>query len=98
MKAWTFLTNHGHALLCIASDPAVRLKDVARAIGITERATQRIVSDLIEGGYLSVIKEGRRNRYRVDPDRHLRHPIEKRSQIHQLLKLIDGQLRGPKIK
>ncbi len=91
MKAWTFLTNHGHTLLYIALDPTVRLKDVANAVGITERATQRIVSDLIKGGYLSVVKEGRRNRYRVNPARHLRHPIEKRNQIGQLLKLIDGR-------
>jgi predicted transcriptional regulator len=91
MKSWTFLTNHSHALLCIASDPAVRLKDVARAVGITERATQRIVSDLIEGGYLSVAKEGRRNRYHVNLGRRLRHPVEKRNHIGQLLKLLGGK-------
>jgi predicted transcriptional regulator len=88
MKDWTFLTNHGHTLLCIASDPTVRLKDVANAVGITERATQRIVSDLIKGGYLSVVKDGRRNRYRINSAQHLRHPIEKRNQIGQLLKLL----------
>ncbi|NNN05361.1 MAG: AsnC family transcriptional regulator [Elusimicrobia bacterium] len=93
MKDWTFLTNHGHALLCIASDPTVRLKDVAHAVGITERAAQRIVSDLIANGYLSVAKEGRRNRYRVDPDRHFRHPVEKPNQIGQLLKLLGAKPR-----
>ena len=56
---WTFLSNHGHVLLCIAQEPEIRLRDVAERVGITERAVQRIVADLEEAGYLSRAREGR---------------------------------------
>jgi len=85
---WTFLTNHGHALLCIAADPAIRLRDVASKIGITERAAQRIVADLVEGGYLSTTRSGRRNVYTVNGLLPLRHPIEEQSQVAALLALV----------
>jgi predicted transcriptional regulator len=84
---WTFLTNHAHVLLCIARDPAVRLRDVASRVGITERAVQRIVTDLEAGGYLTVSKEGRRNRYHVHPERPLRHPLERARTVKALLEL-----------
>ncbi len=58
METWTFLTNHGHVLLCIAADPEIRLKDVADKVGITERSTQRIVADLVDEGYLKLLKAG----------------------------------------
>ena len=85
---WTFLTNHGHVLLCIATDPAIRLRDVADKVGITERAAQRIVADLVEGGYLDTSKRGRRNVYQVNGLLPLRHPIEEQSQVATLLALI----------
>lgn len=85
---WTFLTNHAHVLLCIASDPLARLRDVAEKVGITERAAQRIVADLIEGGYLESSKRGRRNEYRVNGSLPLRHPIEAKNQVAALLSLI----------
>jgi len=88
MKSWTFLTNHAHVLLCIAADPEVLLKDVAQAVGITERATQRIVSDLVTEGYLTIAKQGRRNSYRVNAKLHFRHPVERRNQINKLLALL----------
>ncbi|MFN0096823.1 MAG: helix-turn-helix transcriptional regulator [Dehalococcoidia bacterium] len=87
---WTFLTNHAHVLLCIARDPEVRLRDVAVRVGITERATQRIVADLVHEGYLSRDRVGRRNQYQVHPELPLRHPIEKGSEIAALLALVDG--------
>jgi predicted transcriptional regulator len=85
MDSWTFLTNHSHVLLSIAADPEIRLRDVAQRVGITERAAQRIVADLIEGGYLTSTRIGRRNRYTVNPDRGLRHPIEQHCRITSLL-------------
>jgi IclR helix-turn-helix domain len=85
---WTFLTNHAHVLLCIARDPEVRLRDVALDVGITERATQRIVADLVEGGYLTRSRVGRRNQYEVHPELPFRHPVEHRSSIGALLQLI----------
>src|SRR5882762_2892766 len=84
----TFLSNHAHVLLCIAKEPELRLREVAHRVGITERAVQRIVADLEEGGYLSRSREGRRNRYEVHPDRPLRHSVESHREGGVLLNLI----------
>jgi DNA-binding transcriptional ArsR family regulator len=84
-RTWTLLSNHGHVLVCIAQDPDARLRDVAQAVGITERAVQKIVADLEEGGLLSRRRDGRRNHYRVYMDRPLRHPIESHRSVGELL-------------
>ena len=89
-RQWTFLTNHAHVLLCIARDPGVRLRDVAIAVGITERSTQRIIADLEEAGYLSRERVGRRNRYQVHPELPFRHPVEQRNDVGTLLRLLSG--------
>jgi DNA-binding transcriptional regulator PaaX len=64
---------------------------VAERVGVTERAAQRIVSDLVDGGYLERQKEGRRNTYRVRADRPLRHPVEDGHDIGEILAVLDGQ-------
>ena len=87
---WTFLSNHAHVLLCIAGEPQILLREVARRVGVTERAVQRIVADLEEGGYLSRVREGRRNHYEVYADLPLRHPVEAHRQVRVLLDLILG--------
>ena len=87
---WTFLTNHAHVLLCIARDPDVRVRDLASAVGITERAVQRIVSELEAAGYLQRERDGRRNRYLVRATLPLRHPIEGHCAIGALIKLVNG--------
>lgn len=87
-NGWTFLTNHSHVMLCIADDPDVRLRDVATQVGITERATQRIVAELEDAGYLSHEKVGRRNRYQVHTDLPLRHPLEDHLEIGVLLRVL----------
>ena len=95
-NGWTFLTNHAHVLFCIAQDPDVRLRDVASRVGITERAVQRIVTDLEDAGYLAVSKEGRRNRYQVLSDRPLRHPIERHRPVEALIEMVLGpRLEAP---
>lgn len=88
---WTFLTNHGHVLLCLARDSRVRLRDVAAAVGITERMVQRIVADLEGAGYLKRRKDGRRNQYEIDPDRPLRHPVESHQAVRVLIALVGGR-------
>jgi DNA-binding transcriptional ArsR family regulator len=65
MTEWSFLTNHARALVCIARDPDVRLREIAVALGVTERTAFGIVDDLTEAGYVVKEKDGRRNRYRV---------------------------------
>jgi predicted transcriptional regulator of viral defense system len=88
MAEWTFLTNHAHALVSIARDPGLRLRDVAERVGVTERAAQRIVSELVDAGYLERTREGRRNSYRVRPDRPLRHPLEDGHHIGEILEVL----------
>ena len=87
-RHWTFLSNHGHVLICLARDPEARLRDVALAVGITERAVQKIVSDLEEAGVVERLRDGRRNRYRLHPDKPLRHPIEAHRTVGTLLSTI----------
>jgi hypothetical protein len=85
---WTFLTNHAHVLVCIARDPGIRLRDVANRVGITERATQGIVSDLVGAGYVSRSRVGRRNHYAVRDDLPLRHPLEHDQAVGNLLQVV----------
>lgn len=73
---WTFLTNHAHVLLCVAADPGIRVRDLADKIGITERAAQRILSELVEAGYVDKRRIGRRNEYSVHPEKPLRHQLQ----------------------
>lgn len=73
---WTFFSNHAHVLVCIGQDPEVRIVDIARLVGISERAAHRLVHDLIDAGYVARTKVGRRNHYVVRLDRPLRHPLE----------------------
>ncbi len=89
--AWTFLTNHSHVLICLSRDPGMRLRDVAEAVGITERAVQKIISELEEGGYLTRRREGRRNYYRIHPDHYLRHPVESNRTVADLLRTVDAE-------
>ncbi|MEU8238982.1 helix-turn-helix domain-containing protein [Actinoplanes missouriensis] len=90
MPDWTFFTNHAHVLLCVARDPDVRHRDLALQVGITERAVQRIVADLIAAGYLSRTRDGRRNRYVLQPDLPLRHPLEREHRIGEILAVLQG--------
>ncbi|HEU4762509.1 MAG TPA: helix-turn-helix domain-containing protein, partial [Gemmatimonadales bacterium] len=82
------LTNHAQALLCIARDPGVRLREIAVTLGITERAAFGIVTDLVEAGYVLKAKDGRRNRYRIQGDQPLPEALVQQRTVGQLLSLI----------
>ena len=84
-STWTFLTNHAHVLLCLVGNPELRLRDLAERVGITERATQRIVAELADGGYLDRTRVGRRNVYTVHLGLPLRHPLERAHTVGELL-------------
>jgi DNA-binding Lrp family transcriptional regulator len=86
LPAWTFLTNHAHVLLCIAHDPEIRLVDIARLVGIGERAVHSIVTDLVEAGYVIRHKQGRNNVYEVRLDRPFRHPLEADHNLAEIFK------------
>jgi hypothetical protein len=86
-RSWTFLTNHARVLVEIARNPHTRLRDIAAAIGITERAAQAIVNDLEAAGYIARTRVGRRNHYSVDPTRPFRHPADADQRVAGLLTL-----------
>ncbi len=88
-REWTFLSNHAHVLVCIDRDPTIRTRDIATSVGITERATQAIVTDLVEAGYVTRTREGRRNVYAVVADAPFRHPIEANHAVGDLLSMLD---------
>ena len=88
MSSWTFLSHHAQVLLCIARDPDVRLRDIATAVGITERAVQAIVNDLVDAGYVDRARVGRRNHYAVHPDVPLRHRLQGDLDAGTLLRLL----------
>jgi DNA-binding MarR family transcriptional regulator len=87
-RGWRFVTNHTQVLLCIARDPGVRLREIADSVGITERAAQRIVADLIEAGFVQRERVGRRNRYTIDRTAEMRHPAQAGHDIGALLDLL----------
>ena len=96
-SSWTFLTNHAHVLVCLAEEPDIRGRDIATRVGITERAAQAIVADLVSEGYVTRTREGRRNRYTVKADAPLRHPLEHDHTIGELLVTL-GRLKPRRAK
>jgi DNA-binding transcriptional ArsR family regulator len=88
---WTFLTNHSHVLILLSQDSMLVLREVAARVGITERAVQRIISDLEEAGFLERERLGRRNRYRIRSNQPLRHPIESHHTVGELIALVSSR-------
>ena len=99
MPQYQFLTNHAQVLLCVAHDPGIRLRDIASMVGITERSAHRILSELVEDGYVGRERVGRRNVYRVKPELPLRHSLTQETEerrIGDLLEVLLGENgRGP---
>jgi MarR family len=93
---FAFITNHGKALLLIAHDRRIRMRDIADRLGITERATQRIVADLARAGYLERERDGRRNHYSVRTDIPLGLPIQRDIDIGSLLSILVAEDEGPR--
>ena len=87
-RSWTFLTNHAQVLLCIAQNSDIRLRDVAQIVGITERAAQRILLDLVEANYVERQRYGRRNRYAINPNAEMRHVAQQGYPVGKLLDLL----------
>jgi hypothetical protein len=88
---WSFLTNHARVLLCIAHDPGIRLREIGQAVGITERAAHRIVTELADAGYISRTRNGRRNHYTIQSQLPLPDPLAREQKIGDLLAILAGQ-------
>jgi DNA-binding MarR family transcriptional regulator len=87
---WDFLTSHAHVLLCISRDSGIRLRDIAAAVGITERSAHKVLSELVDEGYVVRERRGRRNHYGVKPEQALRHPLVREREVGELLKALLG--------
>jgi DNA-binding IclR family transcriptional regulator len=91
VENWTLLTNHGRVLLAIARDPGIRLRDIAAALGITERSACAIVTDLADAGYVAKHKDDRRNRYQIQAHLPVPGPASQQPTIGELLDLLTSQ-------
>jgi DNA-binding transcriptional ArsR family regulator len=98
MSQWTFLTNHAMVLSYISRHPRTTALDLAMDIGITERATRKIIADLLAEGYITKRREGRRNRYRINPDLPLRRPAHDETAVGDLLKVLGWKRRSRSVK
>lgn len=87
-RSWHFLTSHTQVLLCLQRNPNVRMRDIGETVGITERAAQRIVTDLVEAGYVARTRVGRRNHYTIDRNIPMRHRSQLDHEIGDLLDLL----------
>src|SRR5580704_8747850 len=90
MVSWTFLTSHARVLLLVATDPGVRLRDIAASLRITERSAFGIITDLVEAGYVVKEKEGRRNRYHIQAHLPLPEPDGRERTVGEILALLAG--------
>jgi DNA-binding IclR family transcriptional regulator len=86
--SWTFLTNHARALVYIAREPGTKVREVADCLDVSERSAHRIVNDLVEAGYLTRHRLGRRSYYEVHPERPLRHDAEHDREVGDLLRAL----------
>ena len=96
IESWTFFSNNVHVLICLTHTPQPTTRQIATQVGITERAVQRILAKLIRAGIVTVKKEGRRNRYELNLDQRLRHPLESHKTIGEFINLIDNAFQADK--
>jgi DNA-binding MarR family transcriptional regulator len=89
--SWTFLTRHAQVLLCIADDPGIRLREIGDRVGVTERAAHRIVGELVEAGYLTRERRGRRNQYTIRPQLPLPDRLAREQSVGDLLGVLTNR-------
>lgn len=91
-REWTFLSTHGLVLLAVAENPSATQREIATMVGVTEKTIQSAISDMVDAGHLTRIKEGRRNRYELNPHASLRHALVSRNaQVRDLIRLMPGE-------
>ncbi len=91
MARWTFFTNHLHVLSTLAEQPDLRLREVASKVGISERATHRIVCELVDEGYLTRTRVGSRNHYEVHLGAALRRPEHTGESVGRVIGMLAGR-------
>lgn len=98
MAGWKFLTNHALVLCLIAQKSRITAREISTAVGITEKATRNIISDLEADGYITKKREGRRNKYRINPDLPLRHQLQEDKAVGDLLEVLGWKRRRKPVK
>ena len=98
MTDWSLITKHGQALSYIAHHPRSTAREIAMALGTTERTAQKIIGDISDAGYITRRKQGRRNVYRVNPELTLSHPSHGEFAIGDLLQVLGWKRRKKKLK
>ena len=93
---WSFLTNHARIVLCIAKDPGIRLREIGEAVGITERAAHRIVTELAASGYISRRRDGRRTHYTIESNLPLPDSLARGKRVGDLLTILGAQESDPR--
>jgi len=91
---WTFFSNNAHVLVCLTQTPQPTTREIAIRVGITEREVQRIMAKRIKAGIVKTKKEGRRNRYELNLDQRLRHPLESHLTIGEFLQLMNAERKA----
>jgi DNA-binding IclR family transcriptional regulator len=89
MPQYQFLTNHAQVLLCVTHDPGIRLRDIAQTVGITERSAHRILSELVDDGYVVRERSGRRNVYKVEPELPVHHSLTQKTEQRRIGDLLE---------
>ncbi|MEJ7786905.1 MAG: winged helix-turn-helix domain-containing protein [Solirubrobacteraceae bacterium] len=94
MSSWTFLTNHARVLVCVGREPQIRLREIAQCAKITERTAQAILNDLVDAGYVTRRRTGRRNLYEIHLERPLRHELDSEHAVHEVLsRLVEDRVQ-----
>ncbi|MEJ2047809.1 MAG: winged helix-turn-helix domain-containing protein [Dehalococcoidia bacterium] len=98
MTGWKFVTNHAMVLCLIAQQPRITAREISLALGVTERTTHNIISDLEADGYITKTKEGRRLRYSIDSEMPLRHKMHEDKAVGELLGILGWEKGRKKVK
>lgn len=93
MTKWSFVTNHALVLASLARHLHRTVREIGDAVGITERATHKIINDLEAAGYITKVKSGRRNEYIIHPDMPLKEKIRGDAAARELLMMLGWKPR-----
>jgi len=98
MTGWKFVTNHALVLCLVAQQPRITAREISLSLGITERTTHSIISDLEADDYVTKTREGRRTKYSIDPEMPLRHKMHEDKEVGDLLEILGWEKRPKRVK
>ncbi|MBX3211439.1 MAG: winged helix-turn-helix domain-containing protein [Labilithrix sp.] len=90
-RRWSLLTAHAEVLFCIAQNPDTRVREIADAVGISERGAHQIVADLVDAGYVRRARIGRRNHYAIESRTALKHAPVRHRRVASIIALLDPE-------